>query len=48
MTTLNQNHQHNDSDEGDLMFLNDLGWLSALSLAIVIFIPYIFSGNYLG
>ena len=44
MTTISQDLLHNDrheEHEGDVMFLNDLGWITALSLAVVLFIPYV-------
>jgi|GEM_PF-3765721 len=44
MTTISQDLLHNDrheEHEGDVMFLNDLGWITALALAVVLFIPYV-------
>ncbi len=46
VTTISQDLLHNDrheEHEGDVMFLNDLGWLTALALACIVVIPYVFS-----
>ncbi len=36
-------NQYDGTQMGYLSFLNGLGWLTALALACVLFIPYIFA-----